>query len=104
MAERTRDALEIVERVIGEDEELRALIDEEMANAELARLIRDARVRAGLSQRDLAERIGSTQPTISRLEDAGYEGHSLTTLRRIAAALGLRIEIRLCASVEAPTD
>jgi len=51
--------------------------------------------RAGLSQRELAKRIGTSPSVICRLEDADYEGHSLTMLRRIAAAVDHRVEIRL---------
>ena len=50
--------------------------------------------RAGLSQRELAKRAGTTASVICRLEDADYEGHSLAMLRRIAAALDRRLEIR----------
>jgi predicted transcriptional regulator len=42
----------------------------------------------------LARRVGTTQSVISRLEDAGYEGHSLAMLNRIAAAMERRVEIR----------
>ncbi|MGC8643766.1 MAG: hypothetical protein ACP5XB_28230, partial [Isosphaeraceae bacterium] len=38
--------------------------------------------------------IGTTPSVINRLEDADYSGHSLPMLRRIAAALGRRLEIR----------
>ena len=44
----------------------------------------NARTEAGLSQKELAEMIGTTQSVISRLEDADYEGHSLSMLSRIA--------------------
>jgi transcriptional regulator with XRE-family HTH domain len=47
-----------------------------------------------LSQRELAARVGTSASAICRLEDADYEGHSLSLLKRIAAALGTRIEIR----------
>ena len=57
-------------------------------------MIHDARTRAGLSQRELAALIGTKQPVIARLEDADYEGHSLTMLQRIAEALDQRLEIR----------
>jgi hypothetical protein len=50
--------------------------------------------KAGLSQRALAKKVGTTAPVICRLEDADYEGHSLAMLRRVAAALGKCIEIR----------
>jgi hypothetical protein len=39
--------------------------------------------------------IGSKQPVIARLEDADYDGHSISMLQRIAAALGKRLDIRL---------
>ena len=95
MAKKTNDALKIIDRMVGDDAELRAMIDEARAGAEVAQLIYDARTRAGLTQKELAERIGTKQPTIARLEDADYDGHSLGMLRRIAKALQLRVEIRL---------
>jgi transcriptional regulator with XRE-family HTH domain len=49
------------------------------------------RTAADLSQKDLAERVGTTQSVISRLEDAEYDGHSLSMLERIAHALGHRV-------------
>jgi len=97
----TRDAVRIIDRMVGVDTELRALIDEERAGADVAQLIHDARARAGLTQRELAELIGTSQPTIARLEDAEYAGHSLGMLRRIAAALHLRLELRLVPDHEA---
>ena len=76
------------------DAELLAILEEERANAEIARVIVEMRTQAGLTQQDLAELIGTSQPTIARLEDADYEGHSLGMLRRIAQALNMRIELR----------
>jgi len=81
--------------MIGSDDELRAMVDEERAGAEIAQLIYDARTRAGLTQKQLADLIGTSQPTIARLEDADYDGHSLGMLRRIAAALHMKLEMRL---------
>jgi transcriptional regulator with XRE-family HTH domain len=57
-------------------------------------MIYNARTLAGLTQQQLAELVGTKQPVIARLEDADYEGHSLAVLQRIAAALGMRVEIR----------
>ena len=48
---------------------------------------------AGLSQRELAERIGTTQQQICRLESASYEGHSLRMLRRVAEALKAQVRV-----------
>ena len=55
----------------------------------------DLRTKRGLSQRAMARKAGTIASVICRLEDADYEGHSLAMLRRIAAALDKRVEIRL---------
>ncbi len=90
---KTGDANRILDEVTGDDRELRQMIAEKTVNAEVARLINEARTAAGLTQAELAELIGSKRPVIARLEDADYEGHSLAMLQRIALALNLRIEI-----------
>jgi len=51
------------------------------------------RQEAGLSQKDLAKRLKTSQQQISRLESPGYEGHSLNTLRRVAEALDARVRV-----------
>lgn len=53
------------------------------------------REQAGLSQAELAERLETSQQQISRLESPAYEGHSLSMLRRLAAALGARVRVTL---------
>lgn len=45
----------------------------------------------------IADPIGTKQPVIARLEDADYEGHSLSMLQRIARALNQHLEIHLTA-------
>jgi DNA-binding XRE family transcriptional regulator len=92
MAE-TRDALKILDRITGDDADLREWIDRETVNAQVARLIYDARTKAGLTQGQLAKLVGTRQPNIARLEDGDYQGHSLTMLQRIAKALNQRIEV-----------
>ena len=54
------------------------------------------RKKAGLSQKELAKRVGTSQQQISRLESPSYEGHSLSMLRRVAEVLGgtVRVEIQ----------
>lgn len=51
------------------------------------------REQAGLSQKDLAKLLKTSQQQISRLESPGYEGHSLTMLRRVAAVLRARVRV-----------
>ena len=62
--------------------------------ADVGKRIRAARETAGLSQRDLAARMGTSQAAVARLE-AGGVGATLTTLHRVAAALGLELNIDL---------
>ncbi len=90
----TSNALEILDAVTGNDPALQEAIEEATVNAMVAQAIYDVRTKAGLNQSQLAERIGSTQPVVSQLENADYDGHSLSMLRRIADALSQRIEIR----------
>ena len=91
----TGDAIETMHRRYyeGQPERLAAL-EEARADDEVARKIYQLRTQAGLSQRELAKLVGTTASVICRLEDADYEGHSLPLLRRIAAALDRRVEIR----------
>jgi transcriptional regulator with XRE-family HTH domain len=51
------------------------------------------RERAGLSQAQLAALLKTSQQQISRLESPGYEGHSLSMLRRVAKALNARVRV-----------
>ncbi len=92
---RTSDAVEILHRRYyeGHPERL-ASLEEERANLDIACKIYDLRNKAGLTQKELAKLVGTTPSVISRLEDADYEGHSLSMLRRVAAALDKRVEIR----------
>jgi transcriptional regulator with XRE-family HTH domain len=80
-------------RYVGEDVQRKASLEQERVNAEVARTIYELREQAGLSQKELAERVETTQSVISRLEDADYEGHSLSMLNRIAKALNQRVEV-----------
>ena len=51
------------------------------------------RKKAGLSQKDLARLLKTSQQQISRLESPDYEGHSLSMLRRVAEALHARVRV-----------
>lgn len=91
----TSDAVEILHRRYYEGKPVRtAELVEARAEDELARKIHQLREQAGLTQQRLAKLVGTTPSVISRLEDSDYEGHSLTMLKRIAAALDKRVEIR----------
>jgi len=83
----------LYERNIGDDPDRIAAFEEAGVSAEIARQIYALRKQAGLTQRQLADLVGTQHSVISRLEDDDYEGHSLSMLRRIASALGQRIVI-----------
>jgi transcriptional regulator with XRE-family HTH domain len=68
--------------------------EEAVIHAEVAPKIFELRTRAGLTQKELADRVGTSKSAICRLEDADYDGHSVRMLRRIAEALDRRVEIR----------
>ncbi len=53
------------------------------------------RERAGLSQKDLARKLKTSQQNISRLESPAYEGHSLAMLRRVAKVLRAKVRVIL---------
>src|SRR5205807_3154496 len=87
-------ALKILERLTRQNSTIRQGIANARMNLEIAQMIYDARAKAGLSERALADLIGSKQSAIARLEDADYEGHSLSMLQRIGDALDQRLELR----------
>ena len=89
----TTDATKILTQMAGRDPKRQQAFEEEVANRDVAHKIFQLREDAGLSQVELARRVGTTQSVISRLEDADYEGHSLAMLNRIAGALERRVEI-----------
>ena len=95
MKERTADAVEILKRRAAKDPKLQALYEEEKIHFQAALEIRRAREATGLTQGQLAKKVGTTQSVISRLEDADYEGHTLKMLERIAGVLNQRVVIHL---------
>jgi len=87
---------------------LNEYIAEQMKNAEfkkawdsldtefgLLESIIEARERAGITQEELAKRIGTKQPAISRLERGGFGKATVETLQKIAEALDAKLVIRM---------
>jgi DNA-binding XRE family transcriptional regulator len=87
------------------DPEFRAVYEEESAKKALWQQLVEARQAAGLTQAELAERLGVSQAQVARIEKRGYDAYTVTTLRRYVAALGegftLSVEIRREISNEA---
>ena len=62
---------------------------------EVALQLAALREKAGLSQKDLARKLKTSQQNISRLESPDYEGHSLSMLRRVAEILGATVRVAI---------
>ena len=94
MTTKKKDHLdELIEKFVGGDPKRQAMLDEETVNFESAQLVYELRTKAGLTQRQLAKRVGTTASVICRMEQADYDG-SLAMLRRITGALNQRLELR----------
>jgi len=91
----TSDAAEILDIEFGDDPEYQAALSDARTSSQAARAIFEARTAANLTQKQLADLIGTNQSVISRLEDADYDRHSLAMLDRIARAVNRRLEVRL---------
>ena len=87
-----------VERYISDrkqtDAEFAVGFEERYRDFEIGVLLRQAREAAGLTQEQLADRIGTKKTAISRLENHA-EDIKLSTLRKVTDALGRRLELRL---------
>lgn len=83
----------MIESWIKDDAAMQQMLAEERSNAAIARQIHALRTARGLTQRELADLVGTKQPVIARLEDADYEGHSLSMLSRIGEALGCSVSV-----------
>ena len=75
-----------------QDPALQAAFQGELLRLQLAQQIAEARKRAGLSQAELAARIGTKQTGVARMERASTTGFTTTTLAKIAAATNSRLE------------
>jgi transcriptional regulator with XRE-family HTH domain len=73
-------------------------------NGRIAAQIRALRETRGLSQEALAAKIGTVQSGVSKLENVNYSGWSLKTLRRIARAFDVALQVRFVTYGEALAD
>lgn len=65
-----------------------------MSDMDAGSVVMEARTRAGLTQQQLADRAGTSQPAIARLE-SGQASPTLTTIERLVAAAGFAIRVEL---------
>lgn len=92
----TTDAVEILHRRYFEGHpEMMEMLEEEEVRLDIAQQVYDLREEAGLTQKQLAKRVGVSESVIRDLEDTEYEGDAFLMLRRIAKALGKQVEFRV---------
>jgi transcriptional regulator with XRE-family HTH domain len=101
---RTRNLADLIKAKTTADPVLAEAVEQEAVNAYIAQQVYDLRTAAKLTQKELADRLGTTQSVISRIEDADYEGHSLGLLKRIADALGKKLTITFSDPEPVPTQ
>jgi len=90
---KTKDFARFLAEQIGSDDALADDLDRERLNGEIAILIYSERTAAGLTQKELADKAGTHQSVIARLEDAEYNGRTIELLRNVLRALGRRLAV-----------
>lgn len=93
----TRNFGDVLRRQLAEDPDLAERVLEEWFNSNIAQIVYDARGETGLTQQQLADRCGVDVTIISDIEDADYDGHTLSLLNRIAEALGRVVRVEFAA-------
>jgi DNA-binding XRE family transcriptional regulator len=76
-----------------ETAKFKEMYDTELDRLRLAHRIAELREKHGLTQAQLAHKVGTTQAGISRLENPNYRNYSLKTLEKVAMALGARLKV-----------
>jgi DNA-binding XRE family transcriptional regulator len=92
-----RASFERWEAELNADPEYQAIYEQEAAKKELWLQLAEARMTAGLTQQELADRLGVSQAQVARIEKRGYDSYTLNTLRRYVDALGqgFRLEVKV---------
>jgi len=90
------DATEIMEALFVQGDPVAAArVEAECKRLHLIDTLRVLREKAGLTQSELARKVGVTTARIARMEDPDYEGQSVHDLQTVVAALGMELELRI---------
>lgn len=92
---KTDDAVIILESMIGEDIQLQQMLTEASLLSEVAQLVYDTRIEAGLTQQEFAELIGIQENILADLEDADYQGNFIVILTKIATVFQRKLKLEL---------
>ena len=93
MAKKLLDFQDVLKEEL-KDKDFKKFYEEEGRRLALGYKIAKLRQKQGLTQKELAKEIHTSQATIARLEGGDYMGHSLRTLEKVALATGTHLEIQ----------
>jgi len=77
------------------DQEYREAYAEDFLNTSIAAQLQVIREQRELTQAQLAEKVGTQQAGISRLENVNYSAWKIETLKKLAFALGCRLKVSI---------
>jgi ribosome-binding protein aMBF1 (putative translation factor) len=93
---RKKDDLDrLTEKLLKQDPSLKEEFNRADSAWDVAFQIYDLRQKLGLTQKQLAELVGTKQSNIARIESADYTGYTFKTLEKVTKALKARLEIRI---------
>lgn len=91
---KTTDALAILHaRYVRGNAEAEAELERARERLRVSMQLQEMREREGLTQQEVADRAGTSRSVIARLEQPDYEQHTLSTLRKVAGAMGYDVEL-----------
>lgn len=94
-AKTTNDAVQILHGLFVKGRpDTAAALEEARERLRLSLQIHELREREGLTQEELAERAGTSRTVIARLESPGYDKHTMSTLRKVAGAMGYGVRVQ----------
>lgn len=90
----TTDALEIIDDLFFRGRpEMYAMLEQARERLRISMRLCELREKSGLTQAELAERAGTSRTVIARLEGTTYEKHTMSTLRKVAGAMGYAVKV-----------
>jgi ribosome-binding protein aMBF1 (putative translation factor) len=92
---KTSDGMEIIKQRFGIDPRSDPKVQSLAEDFHIAQMVYDARQASGFSQVELANAIGTTEEVVDALENADFDGDSLSVLRRVADALHMKLRVEL---------
>lgn len=92
---KTSDGMEIIKQRFGVDPRTNSDVQAFAEDFHIAQMVYDARQASGITQKALADAIGTTEAVIAAIEDADYDGDALSLLSRIADALHMKLRVEL---------